>query len=97
MTRLYLHCVITKDRTETKGRSLEELDVIFAKAYTTKEWYVKTAHELPALSMAEVEREAQRWGISGEIAADKAAMRDMEEGSTGESSEPGTAPATIAP
>lgn len=83
---------------ETKGRSLEELDVIFAKAYTTKEWYVKTAHELPALSMAEVETEAQRWGISGEVASDKAAMRDMEEGSTGGSSEPsnGTAPATVA-
>lgn len=67
---------------ETKGRSLEELDVIFAKAYTTKEWYVKVAHELPPLSMAEVETEAKRWGISGEVAADKAAERDTEEGTT---------------
>lgn len=31
---------------ETKGRSLEEIDVIFAKAYTTNEWYVKVSYEV---------------------------------------------------
>ena len=52
---------------ETKGRTLEELDVVFAKAYTTKEWYVKVAAELPKLSMSEIDAEANKWGIGGVI------------------------------
>jgi len=53
---------------ETKRRTLEEIDVIFAKAYTQKEWYVKVADELPKLSIAEIESEAMKWGIGGEQA-----------------------------
>ena len=52
---------------ETKGRTLEELDVVFAKAYTTKDWYVKVAAELPKLSMSEIDAEANKWGIGGVI------------------------------
>lgn len=51
---------------ETKRRSLEEIDVIFAKAYAQQEWYVRVADELPKLSIAEIESEAMKWGISGE-------------------------------
>ncbi|KAF9788552.1 general substrate transporter [Thelephora terrestris] len=49
---------------ETKGRSLEEIDVIFAKAYCTGEWYVKVANEMPKLTAAEIEEEARRWGLA---------------------------------
>ena len=49
---------------ETKGRSLEEIDVIFAKAYCTGEWYVKVAEEMPNLTAVEIEAEAKRWGLA---------------------------------
>ena len=49
---------------ETKGRSLEEISVIFAKAYCTGEWYVKVAEEMPNLTAAEIEAEAKRWGLA---------------------------------
>lgn len=51
--------------SETKGRSLEEIDVIFARAYTQKEWYVKVAADMPKLSIAEIDAEAKKWGIGG--------------------------------
>ncbi|KAF8881539.1 general substrate transporter [Mucidula mucida] len=51
---------------ETKGRTLEEIDVIFAKAYSTKEWYVKVGAEMPKLSSSEIESEAMRWGLGGD-------------------------------
>ncbi|KAH8825541.1 general substrate transporter [Flagelloscypha sp. PMI_526] len=49
---------------ETKGRSLEEIDIIFAKAYTTKEWYVKVGNEMPSLTEKEIEEEAIKWGLA---------------------------------
>ncbi|TRM61334.1 general substrate transporter [Schizophyllum amplum] len=49
---------------ETKGRSLEEIDIIFAKGYTNKEWYVSTAKHLPKLSHAEIEQQAATYGLS---------------------------------
>jgi hypothetical protein len=53
---------------ETKARSLEEIDVIFAKAYCTEEWYVKVADEMPNLTASEIEEEAKRWGLTnGEV------------------------------
>ncbi len=52
---------------ETKGRTLEEIDIIFAKAYTNKEWYVKVGNEMPRLSTDEVEREAIKWGLTGDL------------------------------
>lgn len=61
---------------ETKGRTLEELDVVFAKAYTTKEWYVKVAAELPKLSMSEIDAEATKWGIGGVIAEKSGHQKD---------------------
>ncbi|KAK7059217.1 sugar transporter-like protein [Paramarasmius palmivorus] len=51
---------------ETKGRSLEEIDIIFAKGYTNKEWYVKVAEELPPLDQSEIERQAVLYGLSGD-------------------------------
>ncbi|THH16488.1 hypothetical protein EW146_g4147 [Bondarzewia mesenterica] len=48
---------------ETKGRSLEELDVVFGKAYAENAWYVRVADEMPRLSKAEIETEAHKYGL----------------------------------
>jgi hypothetical protein len=40
---------------ETKGRSLEEIDIIFAKGFIEKMTYVKAAKQLPFLNNAEIE------------------------------------------
>lgn len=51
---------------ETARRSLEEIDVIFAKGYAEKISYVKAAEELPCLKPEEVEGYARRYGLIGE-------------------------------
>ncbi|GAA6011496.1 hypothetical protein JCM10207_002639 [Rhodosporidiobolus poonsookiae] len=57
---------------ETAGRSLEEIDVIFARGYVEKVSYVKMAAEMPRLSGAEIEAEYQRLGL-GELPQEGAA------------------------
>lgn len=48
---------------ETARRSLEEIDLIFAKGYTEKIGYVRAARELPYLSDEEIERMAIQYGF----------------------------------
>jgi sugar porter (SP) family MFS transporter len=48
---------------ETAGRSLEEMDVIFAKAFQEKKPYFRMAATMPSLSEEEVEREAYNCGL----------------------------------
>lgn len=48
---------------ETANRSLEEIDIIFAKGNVENMSYVKAAEEMPFLTDAEVEREALRYGL----------------------------------
>lgn len=48
---------------ETKRRSLEEIDIIFAKGYTENISYVKAAQDLPYLSPAEIEQMARQYGF----------------------------------
>lgn len=48
---------------ETARRSLEEIDLIFAKGYTEKIGYVRAARELPYLSDEEIERMAIHYGF----------------------------------
>ncbi|BGP57322.1 sugar transporter-like protein [Rhodotorula sphaerocarpa] len=48
---------------ETAGRTLEEIDVIFAKGYIEKVSYVSMAKQLPHLSHAELEDEWRRLGL----------------------------------
>ncbi|GAA5911955.1 sugar porter family MFS transporter [Sporobolomyces salmoneus] len=48
---------------ETAGRSLEEIDVIFARGYVEKVSYVKMAKEMPRLSGAEIAAEWARLGL----------------------------------
>jgi sugar porter (SP) family MFS transporter len=48
---------------ETARRSLEEIDIIFAKGSVENMSYVRAAKELPFLTDEEVEREAMRYGL----------------------------------
>lgn len=48
---------------ETARRSLEEIDIIFAKGSVENMSYVRAAKELPYLTDEEVEREAMRYGL----------------------------------
>ncbi|MCJ1229231.1 hypothetical protein MMC12_005896 [Toensbergia leucococca] len=51
---------------ETAQRSLEEIDIIFAKGYCEKIGYVKAAQDLPFLSDEEVETKALEYGLIDE-------------------------------
>lgn len=53
---------------ETAHRSLEEIDIVFAKGNIENMSYVKAAEELPLLSPEEVEREALRYGLIDTLA-----------------------------
>ncbi|GAA5943006.1 sugar porter family MFS transporter [Sporobolomyces koalae] len=48
---------------ETAGRSLEEIDVIFARGYVEKRSYVHMASEMPTLTSAEIASEWARLGL----------------------------------
>lgn len=49
---------------ETSGRSLEEIDIIFAKAYDEQTSCVHAAKTMPQLSDAEVHAMAREYGFS---------------------------------
>ena len=48
---------------ETKQRSLEEIDIIFAKGYCENMSYVRAARELPFLSDEDIDRKAKEYGL----------------------------------
>ncbi|ANB11227.1 glucose-inactivated glycerol proton symporter STL1 [Sugiyamaella lignohabitans] len=48
---------------ETAGRSLEEMDIIFAKGYVEKKPYFRVAQQLPSLTPEQVENEAISLGL----------------------------------
>jgi sugar porter (SP) family MFS transporter len=48
---------------ETSGRSLEEIDLIFAKGYIEKKSYVRAAEEIPFLDDAEIDQYARNLGL----------------------------------
>lgn len=52
---------------ETAGRSLEEIDVIFAKAHDENISYVKAAQILPKLNAQEVRDYARKYGVENEV------------------------------
>jgi hypothetical protein len=61
---------------ETKKRSLEEIDLIFAKGYLEKISYVQASFDMPFLSDREVEAMAREYGFidcDGEKVGEKAA------------------------
>ncbi|KAF2993954.1 hypothetical protein G7054_g4855 [Neopestalotiopsis clavispora] len=65
---------------ETAGRSLEEIDIIFAKGFVENMSYVKAAKELPFLNQEEVEREAIKYGLI-DTAAHGGGMKNVGGGS----------------
>ncbi|KAI5957007.1 STL1 [Candida jiufengensis] len=67
---------------ETRGRSLEEIDIIFAKSYVEKKPAWKVADEMPKLSMQEIDDEARRLGLHdvGEDEEEHVGSFDDEEG-----------------
>jgi hypothetical protein len=48
---------------ETAGRSLEEIDLIFAKGFLENKNYVKAAQELPKIADHEVDQRAREFGF----------------------------------
>jgi hypothetical protein len=63
---------------ETKDRSLEEIDIIFAKGFIEKMTYVKAAKQLPFLSNAEIDAKAREYGFSSEEEFDHSHALDNE-------------------
>lgn len=49
---------------ETAGRSLEEIDLIFAKGFTEQKNYVHAAREMPKLTDDEVDARAAEYGLA---------------------------------
>lgn len=64
---------------ETAGRSLEEIDLIFAKGYLENMSYVRAAKELPHLSDEDVERVATQYGFGTADAEPKGGDSDSSE------------------
>ncbi|TKA31101.1 hypothetical protein B0A50_02070 [Salinomyces thailandicus] len=48
---------------ETAGRTLEEIDLIFAKGFLENKSYVRAAKELPQLNEAEIDQMAREYGF----------------------------------
>lgn len=65
---------------ETANRSLEEIDIIFAKGSVENMSYVRAAEEMPFLSDEEVEREALRYGLIDTVARAHGRDGDAEAG-----------------
>jgi sugar porter (SP) family MFS transporter len=63
---------------ETKKRSLEEIDIIFAKGYLENMSYVKASFELPYLSDREVDQMAKKYGFQDKDEEYKAGEKSEE-------------------
>ncbi|GFG17456.1 sugar transporter STL1 [Aspergillus lentulus] len=72
---------------ETAGRSLEEIDLIFAKGYLENMGYVRAAKELPRLSDEEIKRVAIQYGFGS---ADQEAKHVVGDSDSTESNVVGT-------
>ena len=61
---------------ETRRRSLEEIDIIFAKGYLEKN-YIRAAKELPYLSDEEIEQKAYEYGLVDQV-TDEATRKSIQ-------------------
>lgn len=69
---------------ETKNRSLEEIDIIFAKGYCEKMSYVTASKQLPKLTQAEIEEYNHKYALESEDGEKTAGMASTpSEGSDG--------------
>lgn len=64
---------------ETSHRSLEEIDLIFAKGYCENISYVKAAQELPKLSVQDMEQLATQYGLAKANEFEKSGIEHVEE------------------
>lgn len=65
---------------ETAGRSLEEVDLIFAKGYLENMSYVRASRELPFLSDEELDAKAKEFGFNGAgVGSESEGEREREE------------------
>ena len=71
---------------ETQGRSLEEIDIVFAKGYMENMSYVKASHELPMLDDKGVEDYAKQFnlGFDSNFKTDMEVSRDEAEANKAE-------------
>ena len=69
---------------ETARRSLEEIDIIFAKGYCENLGYVRAARELPFLSDEEIDRKAGEYGLVDEVVGERGVEEKGEKGVFGE-------------
>lgn len=70
---------------ETARRSLEEIDIIFAKGYCENISYVRAARELEFLTDEGIDRKAREYGLVEEMGGGKEAaglgvVREVEKG-----------------
>jgi len=70
---------------ETARRSLEEIDIIFAKGYCENISYVRAARELEFLTDEGIDRKAREYGLVEEMGGGKGAgglgvVREVEKG-----------------
>lgn len=72
---------------ETARRSLEEIDLIFAKGYLEKISYVKAAEQLPRLNDREIENMAREYGFIGADEETKLGSRGNSINEKGEATE----------
>lgn len=56
---------------ETAGRSLEEIDLIFAKGFTENVSYVHAAKQLPHMTEEEIEARAREYGVGSDSSSDE--------------------------
>lgn len=56
---------------ETANRSLEEIDIIFAKGYCENIHYVKAAQELEFLTDESIDAKAREYGLVEQMQAEK--------------------------
>lgn len=68
---------------ETAGRTLEEIDLIFAKGHEEKMSYVRAAKELPHMTEAEIESYGRQLGLSSD-------QSDLEAGDSSDREDRGT-------
>ncbi|KAK8199610.1 general substrate transporter [Phyllosticta capitalensis] len=69
---------------ETRGRTLEEIDIIFAKGYVENKSYVTASIELPFLTEEEIDAKAKEYGfVSDEDDVERRDVSNEKEGELG--------------
>lgn len=72
---------------ETRRRSLEEIDLIFAKGFTERIGYVQAAEQLPALNDREIAQMTREYGFAGEDVEKRSGSLDEKADASGDHTE----------